>query len=129
MVVIGLEFAFNRIPFRLFHFVYSCLVTLMYILGNYIGFLINPKRNATYSDLIDWTDNDAGFFLGTIETLSARVLKLIKIVFSSIDISTRLKLFGLGGSIVIHCILYGLYQLKMLVYKSCCKNTVDITEF
>ena len=74
VVVIGLEFIFNRIPVRLLHFVYTVLVGLMYILGNYIGYLMNPKRNATYSDFIDWTDNDAGFVLGTIETLLARVL-------------------------------------------------------
>ena len=74
VVVMFLEFAFSRVPFRLLHFFYTCLVALMYILGNYIGFLINPRRNTTYSGIIDWTDNDAGFVLGTIETLLAGVL-------------------------------------------------------
>ena len=89
-----IELVFNNIPVRFFHFLYTSFVVLLYILGNFLGFLSNPERNGTYSAFIDWTDNDAGFFLGTVGTL---------------------MLFGLVGSTIIHIIAWCVYQLKHLL--------------
>ena len=94
MIVIGLELVFNRIPFRLVHFIYPIITGLIYILANYIGFLINDKRNGTYSSIIDWNDNDAGFILGTIETL---------------------LLFSCAGAFVMHIILWCYTQLWLIL--------------
>lgn len=93
-VIICLEVLFNNIPFRFFHFLISIFVSLIYILGNYIGFKMNPARNGTYPTIIDWTDNDAGFFLGTIETM---------------------LIFGILGNLVLHLILWGLIELKFML--------------
>ena len=53
-----LELIFNNIPYRFFHCLISIFVSLIYILGNYIGFKMDPARNGTYKTIIDWTDND-----------------------------------------------------------------------
>ena len=56
-VVIFLELAFNRIPFRFFHFIISMCVALMYVLGSWIGYKMNPARNGAYPGIVDWSDN------------------------------------------------------------------------
>ena len=56
-VVIFLEVAFNRIPFRFFHFTISMSVALMYVLGSWIGYKMNPARNGAYPGIVDWSDN------------------------------------------------------------------------
>jgi hypothetical protein len=61
--VIGLELIFNRIPFRLVHFIFPIITALIYVLSNYIGFLMDPDRNGTYESIIDWEDNQ-----GTLST-------------------------------------------------------------
>ena len=98
-----LEFTFNRIPIRFFHFIYPACVMLLYMLGNYLGYLSNPERNGTYEAFIDWTDNDAGFFVGTIETL---------------------LLLGPVAVTVIHLLIWGVYQLKFALCKRCTNNSV-----
>ena len=104
VVVVLIEFVWNRIPFRFFHFIYVAIVGFLYILGNYLGYLSNPlHRNKTYESLIDWDDNDAGFFMGTIETLI---------------------LFGVVGGSVIHIIAWCFNQLKQLLLNKCSQNSV-----
>ena len=56
-VVVCLEVAFNRIPFRFFHFIFPVSVALMYTLGNWIGYKMNPARNGVYPGIVDWSDN------------------------------------------------------------------------
>ena len=56
-VVIFLELVFNRIPCRLFHFIISMFVALMYVLGSWIGYKMNPARNGAYPGIVDWSDN------------------------------------------------------------------------
>lgn len=29
----------------------------MYVLGNWIGYKMNPARNAAYPAIVDWSDN------------------------------------------------------------------------
>ena len=58
-VVIIFELAYNRIPFRFFHFIFPMLVALMYTLGNWIGYKMNPARNGVYPGIVDWSDNQA----------------------------------------------------------------------
>ena len=103
-----IELCFNNIPIRFFHFLFPNFVVLLYILGNYLGFLSNPARNATYEAFIDWTDNDAGFFLGTVGTL---------------------MLFGMVGTFVIHMLVWCFYQVKYFLQRKlpcgkCCGNSV-----
>lgn len=102
-VVIFLELLFNRIPFRFFHFLFTMSVALMYVLGNWIGYKMDPARNGTYSNIMDWSDNQAGFFLGTIETM---------------------MLFSIGGTFVLHIILWGIVKLKFLCLRRYSTSTV-----
>ena len=55
VVILLLELCLNRIPLRLFHSIFTMIVGLLYIMGSYLGFIIDPKRNAAHPKFIDWT--------------------------------------------------------------------------
>ena len=60
----GLELIFNRLPIRLFHFIFPVSYGLMFVLANYLSHMV--KRGLETADLtikdyhaeiVDWKDN------------------------------------------------------------------------
>jgi len=103
MIVILVELCTNRIPFRLFHFLFTIIVGLLFIMGNYLGFIIDPKRNGSHSNFIDWSHSEAIFTVGS--------LKLTTI--------ESLLLFTLGFIPAIHLVFWTLLKLK---FRACLKS-------
>ena len=56
------ELCTNRIQFRLFHFLYTIIIGLLYVMGNYVAFLTDPKRNKAHEMFIDWASPHDGEF-------------------------------------------------------------------
>ena len=85
-VVIFLEVTFNQIPFRFFHFVISMSVALMYVLGSWIGYKMNPARNGAYPGIVDWSDNQG------ISSKSENMIHSLWLIFHG---KTELKIWSL----------------------------------
>ena len=60
----GLELIFNRLPIRLFHFIFPVCYGLMFILANYLSHLVKRGKETTdlviqdyHPEIVDWKDN------------------------------------------------------------------------
>ena len=62
----GLELIFNRLPIRLFHFIFPVCYGLMFVLANYLSHVV--KRGTAdltadltikdhHAEIVDWKDN------------------------------------------------------------------------
>ena len=63
VVVMGLELIFNRLPIRLFHFIFPVCYGLMFVLANYLSHMVKRGRTADltikdhHEEIVDWKDN------------------------------------------------------------------------
>ena len=48
-------------------FVFLCKLGIIPIQSSFLNFVLDPRRNRAYPTLIDWSDNEACFPIGTIE--------------------------------------------------------------
>ena len=88
LVLILIDFCFHKIPVRLFHVVYSIIVAIIYII---LSIIYNVAADKPIYKVVDWVDKPgwAAFYV---------VLALVLVV-------------------IMQCIFYGLYRLKL-----CLKN-------
>lgn len=115
MIVMAFELCTNRIHFRLFHFLYTIIIGLLYVMGNYVAFLTDPKRNKAHEMFIDWASpHDDVFTIG--------VLKLTTV--------ESLLLYTLGFIPAIHLVFWILLKFKFCCcVKSYRSSTVSSTRY
>ena len=73
-----------KVPLK-FIFIERLFHLLIPIQSNYLTFLVDPKRNRVYPKIMDWSDNEACFSIGTIEGSSKIQTNIVEDLFALIS--------------------------------------------